>query len=99
MSWYVGEPSSTEYGEAIAMANKRVSDDYFRVSRNNCGFLGYYIRTPFNKYTLVESSGWSDRHYTLHEYSPRAFSYGRAVTEKKFHDLEEAKAYIREEIE
>ena len=99
MSWYVGEPSAEEYGRAIDEANKRASDDYFKVGHNNCGFLGYYITTPIDKYILVQGGGWTERYYTLHEYTPRAFSFGRQITDKKFHSLDEAKEYIREEIE
>lgn len=95
-AWYVGEPSAEEYGRAIAMANRNASDEYFKVVHNNVGFLGYYITTPFNKYILVESRVWGEHDYTLHEYTNRAFSYGMAITDKKFHNLEEAKEYIRE---
>lgn len=90
------EPSAYDYGRFIDDFNRSLSDDYFTVVHNNCGFLGYYITTPKDRYILVKSSVWSVEEYTLHEYVNRAFDYGKSITDETFGSLEEAKAYIKE---
>ena len=88
-----GEPNVYEYAKALEEADKNASTEYCRVSHTNLGWVGLFVYTPHNTYSLVREGYWRDTYYTIHD-TGRPGSYGKQLVGIKFSTKEEALAYM-----